>query len=186
LQLVCEASDAYGFEPLGPRLPTRGVKAVVNAADYLRNDEGAPQDRVLSVQLTEQVEAQGGEDVEARRTVMIIMAEPRQGLSTSSSSAEAAVSKELIVGAQTNAGRAAAAIAAVMRQDVKAIAVVRAMGAIAVHQALVSMALAQKYLNNDGAGVEFVVVPAFEDKSPPTKGGKPTKQLVLTVVRVKP
>merc|ERR1712194_63758 len=97
--------------------------------------------------------------------------------------------KKLIVGAQTNAGRAAAAIAGVMREDPSAAAShagasVQAMGAGAVHQAMIAGALAQNYLNNDGKGVKFNVIPRFEEVES-GETGKRNRQLVLQMVRAK-
>uniref|UniRef100_A0A7S4UX67 Uncharacterized protein n=1 Tax=Alexandrium monilatum TaxID=311494 RepID=A0A7S4UX67_9DINO len=165
---------------IGSKAAYRCLKAVVNAADYLRQDAGASPDRVLAVSLSEQVARQSDAADAAKRTVMIFEAELREA----PPGGEGQASKELIVGAATNAGRAAAAIAAVMRQGQGAGALVRAIGANAVHQALVSAALARKYLENDGDGVRFVVVPSFEDQNSPPKGVKPIRQLVFRILRV--
>lgn len=163
---------------IGSKAAYRCIKAIVTATDYVRQDGGNSSSSALAVRLAEQVSTEDGDDG-ARRTVMIFEAELRDLPGPQSGSA----SRELIIGAQTNAGKAAAAIAAVMRQGKDAAALIRAMGANAVHQALISAALAQKYLNNDGDGVKFVVVPTFEDKNEPPKGVKPIKQLVLRVLR---
>mmetsp|Transcript_142564 Transcript_142564/g.262956 ORF Transcript_142564/g.262956 Transcript_142564/m.262956 type:complete len:117 (-) Transcript_142564:22-372(-) len=91
--------------------------------------------------------------------------------------------QDLVVGSQTNAGKAGAAVAAALRQPSVSLAV-RAMGATAIYQALTSAVLAQRYLDNDSDGVKMVVVPRFEvyGESEPSSGrGK--RQLVLDMAR---
>eukprot|EP00747_Dinoflagellata_sp_TGD_P138673 gnl/TRDRNA2_/TRDRNA2_175807_c7_seq2.p1 gnl/TRDRNA2_/TRDRNA2_175807_c7~~gnl/TRDRNA2_/TRDRNA2_175807_c7_seq2.p1 ORF type:complete len:232 (+),score=39.35 gnl/TRDRNA2_/TRDRNA2_175807_c7_seq2:92-787(+) len=162
---------------IGSKAAFRGVKAVVNASEYLREDQGADKGQVLAVRVSESPEEHepvgGGDPV--RRTVMTMEARLRPSPSPDLRATN------LIVGAQTNAGRAAAAVAHSLRPEGGA-AAVRALGATAVHQSLIATALAQKYLDNDDKGVKCAVVPSFESSKEPGEG--PKRQLVLQIIRV--
>lgn len=150
---------------IGAKAAYRGLKAFINAAEYLQEDTGASPDEPLALRLYEQTESASSskftdaaspprEEDEARRTVLHFQAE-RLRLPKS------AAAQQLIVGSQTNAGKAAAAVASSLRAEGGS-ADVRAMGAVAVHQALIATCLAQKYLDSDGKGVKLVVRPRFE------------------------
>jgi len=166
---------------VGPQAAYRSIKAVVSATEYLRQDEGAPRDQSLAMRLSERPVPQKLDDGGGfRRTVMTFEVEPHQV-----SEVPRPVTRDIIVGAQTNAGKAAAAVAGIMKQDKTATARTKAMGAAAIHQALVAHSLAQEYLNKDGHGVKFVILPQFEDmEGNSQKPGKPVKQLVLKAVRI--
>ncbi|CAE7735024.1 unnamed protein product [Symbiodinium sp. CCMP2456] len=71
---------------------------------------------------------------------------------------------ELLVGASTQPGKAAAAIAGALRPmggGHGKYPLVRGIGTLAIHRALVAAYLAQNYLDNDDRGVRFLVVPRF-------------------------
>jgi len=165
---------------VGPQAAYRSIKAVVSATDYLRQDEGAPRNQLLAMRLSERPVPQKLDDGGSfRRTVMTFEVEPHHVPDV-----PGPVAKDIIVGAQTNAGKAAAAVAGVMKQDKSASSRTKAMGATAIHQALIAHSLAQDYLNKDGQGVKFVILPLFEDMPGESqKPGKPVKQLVLRAVR---
>lgn len=59
---------------------------------------------------------------------------------------------------------------------------VRGIGTIAIHRALVAAYLAQNYLDNDDRGVRFLVVPRFVQEETRTGSGF-RNQLVLRLVR---
>lgn len=192
---------------VGAKAAYRAIKALVNASEYLREDQGAPKDRVLAAELSEQVVLQNGKDEDAapeeraapsaeasaaaspqsrnesqvKRTVMFIEARAMVGLPAVASC------RELIVSANTNVGRSAGAIASAIRPAGEGEAAVRAMGNVAVHKAMVSAAMARAYLSNDGRGVRFVVVPSFEEQQQEgASGGRRIKQLVLRMRRTGP
>merc|ERR1712204_20275 len=92
--------------------------------------------------------------------------------------------KDLIVGKETNAGRAAAALAHGIRAstDPDAVISLRAMGAEAIHQALTASCLAQKYLDNESLGIKLALVPCFEEYRPEHHPDRPLmRQLVLRI-----
>lgn len=171
---------------VGPKAAYKGIKAVVNAGEYISQDEGAPPDRALAVTLVEHVESEDRPDGGvSRRTVMTMHAAPRQYKVPEEAT-------ELMVGSSTNAGKLAAAMAASLRPSTGA-AAVKGMGAQAVHQALIAACVAQGYLDTDpGNGLRLAVVPRFEEcpetaDYPPTKSqNRRRRQLVLRLLRVEP
>lgn len=161
---------------VGPKASYRAVKALVNASEYLAQDDDAPAERWLALQISrEALEVPVPESEPARRTLFLLSARPRRRPPTSPEA------RNLIVSAQTNAGKAAAAMASAMRPAEGSQARVLAMGTEAVYQALFSVQMAQAYLDNDGRGVRFVVFAAFEEVE---LRQKRAKQLVLRMVRV--
>ena len=95
-------------------------------------------------------------------------------------------SVELLIGAKTPPGKAAAAMAGALRPmggGHGKYPLVRGIGAAAIHRALVSAYLAQKYLDTDDRGVRFLVVPSFQQEpSTETESGYQS-QLILRLVR---
>lgn len=164
---------------VGPRAAYRAVKAVVNASEYLQQDDGTPEDRWLAFTVSSEVSMipRGGDSEEKPRAVLVLEARPRPFPRASPKA------RDLIVSGKTNAGKAAAAMASAMRPGVGSQAAVRAMGAQAVYQALTAAATAQAYLDNDGRGVRFVVLPNFEEMQNSDPNLK-AKQLVLWMVSV--
>jgi len=187
---------------VGPKAAYRAIKALVSACEYLQSDAGSSPERPLVVQFAEEVSEQevasprdgapaaAEQKAPPKRTVLLAAASVAEGpLLPPGAGGDASERRELTVSARTNAGKAAAAIAATMRTGPGAIATVRAMGADAVHQSLIAASMAQRYLDNDGRGVAFVVAPAFEVQSNLVRPGdaadrRPPKQLVLRAHRV--
>eukprot|EP00927_Polykrikos_kofoidii_P014822 TRINITY_DN16543_c0_g1_i2.p1 TRINITY_DN16543_c0_g1~~TRINITY_DN16543_c0_g1_i2.p1 ORF type:complete len:283 (-),score=58.74 TRINITY_DN16543_c0_g1_i2:181-993(-) len=177
---------------IGAKATYHGLKAVICAGEYLQQDEGAAaRNEVLALRVFEVTEAFG--EKEEKRTVMHMEATHRK---RGADKQRDGAPRSLIVGANTNAGKAAAAIASALRgtpnaggsggdgaatatsstQGILRAADVRAMGAAAIHQALVSSVVAQQYLDTDGRGVKLVVVPRFEPYEDTGAVGAATKQ----------
>ncbi|CAE8636989.1 unnamed protein product [Polarella glacialis] len=187
---------------IGAKAAFRSIKALVNASEYLKQDPGAATGSVLGAKVSELQEG-GDEDAgdAGRSRIMLLEVEPlilpsggaqNEGSRSSGSkpaSADRQPTRDLIVGAQTQASRAAAAMAGALRPQGGGhgeMPVVRAIGATAVHTSLVAAGLAQRYLDNDGRGIRFVVVPSFEAEESTTTGSGAQRQLVLRLVRVGP
>mmetsp|Transcript_79667 Transcript_79667/g.221687 ORF Transcript_79667/g.221687 Transcript_79667/m.221687 type:complete len:306 (+) Transcript_79667:181-1098(+) len=180
---------------IGAKAAYRSIKAVISASDLLEQDDEASKDQVLVVRISEKAEkvtSLNGEEV--NRTVMELDAHRQRRRPPPA--AGAPLPRELVVSSTTNAGRAAAAVASAVRAEAGA-ATIRMMGATAVHQAMVATAIAQGYLDNDGRGLNFVVVPRFVDYTGVESGGsdgtkstesapgaKSKKQLVLGIERM--
>ena len=97
-------------------------------------------------------------------------------------------SMDLLIGATTQPGKAAAAMAGALRPmggSHGKYPLIRGIGTAAVHRALVSARLAQTYLDNDGRGVRFLVVPSFEQEPSTQTGSGYQNQLVMRLVRWK-
>lgn len=94
---------------VGAKAAYRAIKALANASEYLQEDAGASPERPLAVSFSEVTVPQSARPGEPTRTVLLSEARladlPAPGLTP----------QELIVSAGTNAGKAAAAIAAAMR-----------------------------------------------------------------------
>jgi len=163
---------------------------MINAAEYLQLERGTDKGEVLGIWLSEEVVEVGesGTASEGRRTVMVFEA---AWCRIASVSPVRTGSKHLIVGAKTNPAQAAGAIAHAVRQESDDMPVVLAMGSTAMHQALIALSSARRFLHKEGRGEDFIVTPAFEEKesqqpgaSGHQSGGKPVKQLVLKLMRV--
>ena len=166
---------------MGAKAAFQSVKAVVNACGYLANDSGAPLDRFLGLQVTSESDREGGEGREGRELQLLVLpaALPREELELKKESYT-----DLLVGNATEAKKAAAAMAGALRPQGGGHGkhpVVRAMGSQAVHRALLAAMLAQKYLDSDGRGLRFCVVPYF---SRDLAQESSSKQLVLRLVRL--
>jgi len=158
---------------MGPNAAYRAVKAAVNASEYLQEDNDWVGNHSLALTIHEEYIQ---DDTPVRRKVLVMEARLSavHGNSGSSVAGPRAmdVSQSLVVGAHTNAGKAAAAVAHKLRPRNGPLTV-RAMGAKAVHQALIAAAFAQRYLDTDSDNVKFVVTPRFEE------AGDKQKQLML-------
>ena len=170
---------------MGAKAAFQSVKAVVNACGYLANDSGAPLDRFLGLQVTSEEAPEGREGGregrEGRELQLLVVPAslPREELELKEK-----VYTDLLVGNATEAKKAAAAMAGALRPQGGGHGkhpVVRAMGSQAVHRALLAAMLAQKYLDSDGRGVRFCVVPYFSRELAQEPS---SKQLVLRLVRL--
>jgi len=141
-----------------------GIKAVVSAGEYLSKDGTISSGQVLAVN----VARAAGEQVNmptyagnAAPTVMLMSARvlPRSN--------EVEVMNSL--GANTNAGRAAGAIAEIIRSE-GSVASIQALGAAAVFNALKSAAIAQTYLDDDGKGKKCYIIPYYQENASHTDG----------------
>lgn len=188
---------------IGPKAAYCSIKAVVTASDYLRQDPGACANTSLGVQITESSgKAESGAEAEGQlqRSVMHLDVEilklpdgwpgaaDQAVQEAPSSSRKREKTHDLIVGAKTQAGSAAAAMAGALRPkggghgDIPA---VRAIGAVAVHRAMVATSLARRYLDTDDRDVDFMVVPNFELEHSAGTGSGKQKQLVLRLMRTR-
>ena len=91
---------------------------------------------------------------------------------------------DLLVGNETVAGKAAAAMAGAMRPQGGGhgkYPLVRAMGSVAAKRALIAGMLAQRYLDNDGRGVRFCMLPYWSRELASEQN---TKQLVFRLIHL--
>ncbi|CAE7252195.1 nsun2 [Symbiodinium necroappetens] len=145
---------------IGPKAAYRSVKSVVNASDYLSRDPDALEDRFLGMEVSES-KARSREQAE-HSNELHLRVHPVQLPAGAFQKSKPAV--ELLVGASTQPGKAAAAMAGALRPmggGHGKYPLVRGIGTIAIHRALVAAYLAQNYLDNDDRGVRFLVVPRF-------------------------
>lgn len=161
------------------RAAYQGLKAVVAAGEYLAQDDGALQGKVFAVTISEKREPLSTNDDDRNKKLIVMMIKAQLHPNPPSRNVT-----ELRVGAKSNAGKVAAAIASSMRMEAgTGSAVVRAMGAVAVHQSMIACTLAQEYLDNDGRGVKFIILPCFDILSTEQMSGELKRQLVLRIER---
>lgn len=169
---------------VGSKAAYRGMKGLVNADDYLKQDEGAPAGRRVVVIVHQKAEAESLLHGEVKRTVVTMEASLSTDVPNSS-----APPRLVKIGAETNPGKAAAAMKIGLKESSREAGVmIRAMGAVAVHKALMAAIYCQQYLQTDGDGITFVVVPGFELMEPTASGADggeaaPKKQMVLRLYR---
>lgn len=171
---------------VGAKAAFQSIKALVNATGYLSHDEGAPEGRHLGIQVLPQSskapEAEGQGSQEGPRELRLHIEPvvvPADALTLG-----AGGHTDLLVGANTVAGKAAAAMAGAMRPQGGGhgkYPVVRAMGSVAAHRALVAGMLAQRYLDNDGRGVRFCILPYWSRELASEKN---SKQLVFRLIHI--
>ncbi len=93
-------------------------------------------------------------------------------------------STDLLVGNATVPAKAAAAMAGAMRPQGGRhgkFPLVRAMGSVAAHRAMISGMLAQRYLDNDERGIRFCIVPYWSREMASEKN---SKQLVFRLIHL--
>ncbi|CAJ1353021.1 unnamed protein product [Effrenium voratum] len=165
---------------VGHQAAFRSVKAVVNASEYLSQDDSAPKGRMLGIQVAEMDgRREGGNELRLQIGPVMLQDSVAASGASDSSGSSGSRSHDLLISGKTAPGKAAAAMAAAMRPmggGHGRCPLVRAMGSMAVHRALVTGHLAQKYLDNDRRGVRFCLIPYFS-RHIATEDGK--KQLVL-------
>jgi stage V sporulation protein SpoVS len=169
---------------VGNKATYRAAKSLINAGEYLASDKETPKDQVLALRVATYIEPQGRENSRPGEEAMakVFSFEARPSLVKTSSTA-----RVLLIGAQTNAGKAAAAIAGEFRsgKDAGGSVTLRAMGAASVRQALSAVVIAQKYLEREELNQPLVVVPSFADYHEEAKEesvSSTKRQFVLHVV----
>ncbi|CAE7040375.1 unnamed protein product [Symbiodinium sp. CCMP2592] len=169
---------------IGPKAAYRSVKSVVNASDYLSRDPDALEDRFLGMEVSKRKARRREESEPAEHSNELhLRVHPVQLPAGAFQKSKPAV--ELLVGASTQPGKAAAAMAGALRPmggGHGKYPLVRGIGTLAIHRALVAAYLAQTYLDNDDRGVRFLVVPRFVQEETQTGSGF-RNQLVLRLVR---
>lgn len=93
-------------------------------------------------------------------------------------------STDLLVGNATIPAKAAAAMAGAMRPQGGGhgkFPLVRAMGSVAAHRAMISGMLAQRYLDNDERGIRFCIVPYWSREMASEQN---SKQLVFRLIHL--
>jgi len=178
LAYALRRSDTATMESVNKQAAFVVVKALASASEFLA-EEAENKDSKLGATFWERRKLQ--EDGESHRTVLHTKAS-RVVVPPPSPDAKLGHVK---IAAQTNAGKAGASIAWIIRdkEGPGLAAYGTVMGGAAVHQALVSCAIAQHYLNQDEKGARFVVVPEFMEML--VEGhDRTTRQLRLNFVKL--
>ncbi|CAK9037166.1 unnamed protein product [Durusdinium trenchii] len=171
---------------IGAKAAFQFVKALVNAMGYLSHDPDAPPERFLGFQVREGKGEASERGRELRLRVLPLHVAPSE-LKASPNTAAAGpdvAATDLLVGNGTVPAKAAAAMAGALRPQGGGhgkYPLVRAMGSTAVHRAMVSGMLAQKFLDNDDRGVTFCIVPYW---SVELSSEQNNKQLILRLIHL--
>lgn len=169
---------------VGAQAAFTSIKAVVNATGFLSHDEGVTDAHHLGIQvLSSSKNTEGSEDPQREMHEMRMRIEPVV-VSADAFAVKAGETghTDLLIGNSTVPSKAAAAMAAAMRPQGGGhgkYPLVRAMGSIAAHRALLASLLAQRYLDNDDRSVRFCVLPYWSRELASEKN---SKQLVFRLI----